>query len=658
MSRLSLFISYFSVKSFDLDLAESQARAFKRQIPLLYTILCVNMIALCYTHLRVAPPFVTVVLPSVFAFVAIIRVWYWLRVKHHTYTAEQAVIYLKTSYYVICALGPTMTAWALALYPYGNGYAKVHVAFFMSITVIGCIFCLMHVRAAALMLTCIVGVPFVIYFLLVGNPVLSAIALNFSLVMLIMVYILFRYYDDFGALIHSEKNLAALNDLNFKMANVDSLTDLPNRRCFFHDLENALAARTGETVLALALIDLDGFKPVNDVLGHAAGDRVLVEVGRRLRAMLGSKTHVARLGGDEFGFFLSVPAGTSELPGAVSAVCEALQRPIVMPNAVAQVAASIGLAFSSPDGTTREELLERADYALYFAKANQRGTPVLFTAEHETIIRRQSRLEQELRKADFETEMALQFQPIVDCSRDKTVAYEALARWRSPVLGMVPPLDFIAAAERTGLINRLTLVLFAKTLDALKSWPDDLQVSFNLSARDVSSMELLEQIAAMVEASGIAPRRIAFEITETALIQDLAQAAERLFILRKLGSCISLDDFGTGYSSLNYIHRIPLDKVKIDRSFVAGLTRDQASRDIVRAIIELCRNLKLICIVEGVETGKQAVILRSLGCTRMQGNYFGEPTSNAEVLRQIEGASAKETYAAGSAAVLPARALA
>jgi predicted signal transduction protein with EAL and GGDEF domain len=218
------------------------------------------------------------------------------------------------------------------------------------------------------------------------------------------------------------------------------------------------------------------------------------------------------------------------------------------------------------------------------------------------------------------------------------LTYEALARWESPVLGAVAPTDFIAAAERTGLINRLTEVLFAKALAALKTWPAHLSLSFNLSACDISSWESIERIGRMVEESGFAPRRIYFEITETALIQDFAQATERLSYLRKLGARISLDDFGTGYSSLNYIHRIPLDKVKVDKSFVAGLTKDQASRDIVRSIVELCRNLKLPCIIEGVETIEQVIILRSIGCVIMQGFYFGRPVLNEDVLHEIASA--------------------
>ncbi|MDR3461826.1 MAG: EAL domain-containing protein, partial [Beijerinckiaceae bacterium] len=620
MVQFTQFLSYFSIASIDPEVAQSQAKAFQKQIPLLYTILSANMVTLAYTYYGRAPSVLTVTMPLVFIAVAVTRVFFWRQIARTEMTKESALFYLRTNYAVVCGLAPLMTGWALWLYPYGDAYEKAHVAFFMSITVIGCIFCLMHLRPAALMLTLIVGIPFTIRFLMAGNIVLAAIALNFWLVLLIMVYILFRYYNDFTALVHSQKHLAALNDLNFKMANNDSLTDLPNRRSFFRDLEAALsqAAKDG-TVCAFGLIDLDGFKPVNDVLGHSAGDRVLIEVGRRIRETLGPSALVARLGGDEFGFLLFCPPGCCNLPFKAAAVCAAIRKPIQMPNAVAQVAASIGLAYSSPGGSAQSDLLEGADYALHYAKANQRGTAVVFSAQHETAIRVQSRIEQELRKADFNAEMSLKFQPIVDSMRNQTLAYEALARWDSPVLGPVAPSDFIAAAERTGLINPLTEVLFAKALAALKTWPARVSLSFNLSACDIASRESIERIGQMVEKSGFAPRRIYFEITETALIHDFTQATERLSYLRRLGARISLDDFGTGYSSLNYIHRIPLDKVKVDRSFVAGLTTDQASRDIVRSIVELCRNLKLPCIIEGVETIEQVIILRSIGCMIMQG---------------------------------------
>jgi len=382
------------------------------------------------------------------------------------------------------------------------------------------------------------------------------------------------------------------------------------------------------------MIDLDGFKPVNDVYGHAAGDRVLIEVGRRLRETLGPTALVARLGGDEFGLLLPVSRDEPDVLAKGAAICAAIRQPIALPSGMARVAASIGFALTSARETSREHLVERADYALYNAKAKHRGMSVIFSAHHENAIREQSQIEQELRRADFDAEMRVLFQPIVDIGRDDTMAYEALARWRSPALGDVPPLAFIAAAERTGQINDLTAVLFAKALVAMAAWPVATGLSFNLSVNDISSPDLIERIRAMIEASAIAPDRIGFEITETALIHDFEEARAVLLRLKTLGVKIALDDFGTGYSSLMYVHRLPLDRIKVDRGFIADIVADRSSRDIVKSIVDLCRNLQITCVVEGVETAEQVTILRALGCRAMQGYFFGRPEA-PEVLSAL-----------------------
>jgi predicted signal transduction protein with EAL and GGDEF domain len=228
--------------------------------------------------------------------------------------------------------------------------------------------------------------------------------------------------------------------------------------------------------------------------------------------------------------------------------------------------------------------------------------------------------------------MSLNFQPIVDVERGKVVGFEALARWVSPILGRVAPDVFIRVAERSDLINRLTRTLLRQALDAAKTWPSDIRVSFNLSMRDLVSREAILGIVAIIEDSGIATSRIELEVTETALIQDFDQANESLLTLRALGLGISLDDFGTGYSSLSYVQQFPIDTLKIDRSFVRDVETKPSCRAIVKSVIDLCRNLKLTCVVEGMETEDQVCVLRALGCTTMQGYLFGKPMPAGEVL--------------------------
>ena len=242
---------------------------------------------------------------------------------------------------------------------------------------------------------------------------------------------------------------------------------------------------------------------------------------------------------------------------------------------------------------------------------------------HETQIRQFASVERCLHSADLEKELSLNFQPIFDVIRGDVIAFEALARWDSPELGRVPPGVFVRVAERSDFITRLTRVLLRKALACAREWPETIRVSFNLSVRDIASAEAIMRIVSIIENSGVSPRRIELEVTETALMRDFDKGCECLNVLKALGVNIALDDFGTGFSSLSYVHQLPLDKIKIDRSFIKDIETQATCRDIVKTVIDLCRNLKLACVIEGMETREQAEILRELGGALMQGYYFG-----------------------------------
>ncbi len=621
----------------DPVLKRAQFKALQKHVPLLFLLLGTNVLALAFTHYGVSPDVLTLYAPGVLLPICVQRAVAWMRYDERTMPDRAIRRHLLRSHALVVVLGVLFTAWSLALAPYGDAYARTHVAFFMSITVIGCIFCLVHIRFAAFSLTAIVIVPFMVTFSTSGNPVLCAIALNFGMVAVIMSLLMFKHFEEFSALVRSRRAMAELSEENSHLAHLDSLTGLANRRSFFRDLASLIeTASSSDGRFALCMIDLDGFKPVNDVYGHTAGDVVLAEVGRRLVAILGARAHLARLGGDEFGFVLSGDIGPEAVAAIGREVCAVLEAPIVLPAGVARIAASIGCAVFPDMADTREQLIERADYALYFAKEHCRGRAVLFSAAHEDAIRARSLVEQELRRADLARDMKLQFQPIVDVGSQRVVAFEALARWTSPRLGAVSPDIFIVAAERLGLIGTITAVLLGKALQAVQSWPEDVGLSFNLSAHDIASPVAVSQIAAVIQESGVAPGRIALEITETALMLDFDAARDALLALKAIGVQISLDDFGTGYSSLGYVRRLPIDKIKIDRSFTADVVLDGASRDIVKTIVDLCRNLDLSCIVEGVETQDHVLILRSLGCRTMQGYHFSRPVPEADVLDTIQ----------------------
>jgi predicted signal transduction protein with EAL and GGDEF domain len=298
---------------------------------------------------------------------------------------------------------------------------------------------------------------------------------------------------------------------------------------------------------------------------------------------------------------------------------------------VAELSGTIGWAAFPEAGNTVAQVFERADAALYFGKESHRGTPVIFSTEHETRIRRSSLVAQELRHADLESELFLEFQPIYDVLTQRPIGLEALGRWQNERLGAVKPEEFIRIAERTELILRVTEVLLRKALSEVMLWPTDLYLSFNLSAIDICTSPRARRLVDIVLASGVPPHRVTFEITETAVTRDFEQARVSLTMLKRAGCRVSLDDFGTGYSSLSYVHRLPFDTIKIDRSFMTDVDTNAASKKIVKSVLDLCRNLGLECVVEGLETRAQAGAVKALGARAVQGYLFGRPMRGSAV---------------------------
>lgn len=629
-----------TIESGNPELVQAQLVAFTKQVPLLYFMLVTNTVALTVTHFNAAPLYLTLYIPSALYAISLARLIHWWFSRNRRYTHDEAVGRLRSTYRLTALLGAGFCAWSLSLFSYGDAYQQSHVAFYIANTVIGCIFCLMHLRAAALALTAIVLGPFTVFFAASGNPVFTALALNVALVTVAMVFILLTYYRDFGALIQSQKELTVrqaetqrLSDENHRLANLDSLTNLPNRRQFRAELERRISeAETNGTGLALGLIDLDGFKPVNDTFGHGIGDKLLVEVGERLSSFPGRGVFPARLGGDEFGIIFEGTPCPDRLRLLGEEICTALQEPYIFNGQTPRVSGSLGIAILGDAGITADRLFDRADFALYLAKQNFRGTTVVFSAEHEAEINEQGRVQQALRAADFESEMHLVFQPMVDADTNGISAYEALARWESPALGPVPPGVFIRAAERAGIIGRLTEVLMRKALEAAQTWPAHIRLSINLSTRDVVSNKTVDALLDIIADSGVDPKRLDVEVTETAVMRNFALAADNIRRFADHGIGIALDDFGTGHSSLSYVHKLPLTKIKIDRGFIVDITTNDLSRSIVKTIVDLSRNIGCVCVVEGMETHEQVAALRALGCRMMQGYYFARPQKLEDTL--------------------------
>jgi diguanylate cyclase (GGDEF)-like protein len=425
-----------------------------------------------------------------------------------------------------------------------------------------------------------------------------------------------------------------------RMARYDGLTKLPNRTFFRERLEEALdkARACGPVVLCL---DLDGFKAVNDTLGHMIGDGLLRAVAQRLLDCVRTTDVVGRLGGDEFAIIQAEAGSAAESEGLAKRIIESLST--VFDIETFQVAISVSIGIAREDAPTADALAERAttllknaDVALYRAKVEGRSTFRFFAAEMDRKLQARRLLELDLRSALERGQFELVFQPLVDAGRGAVCCFEALLRWNHPVRGLVSPVEFIPVAEETGLIKAIGRWVLQRACTEAAGWPADVKVAVNLSPVQFNNPFLAAEVVKALDISGLDPRRLELEITESVLIMEDAVVLTTLHQIRDLGVRIALDDFGTGYSSLSYLRRFPFDKIKIDRSFVNDLAVED-NVAIVRAILGLGHALKMAVVAEGVETIEQQIVLVGEGCTELQGYYFSPPRSAGHVRGLIDG---------------------
>ncbi len=422
-----------------------------------------------------------------------------------------------------------------------------------------------------------------------------------------------------------------------KLTYEDPLTGLPNHSQLFDLFDQALTARAGDETLAYATVDLDGFEEVNDAVGYAGGDEVLVEIAKRLREVAPPGAVIGRLGSDEFALVMADVDAEMGLRIADS-LRQAIARPIWM-NQIVQVVASIGFTTAPDDGSTREELTRRADLALRAAKRRGGGAAVGYTAAMEADFQERRFIKREVARALAGRVFDLHYQPIVKAEGGAIAGVEALLRWNHPTRGFVPPSVFVPVAEEAGLMDRLGEFALRRAVADAERWPD-LYVSVNLSPVQIRDRAFVDVVSGLLRESQFEPSRLVLEMTEGVLIDNPDETVARLMELRALGVRLALDDFGSGYSSLSYLQRLPFDKVKIDRSFVTSLDQSANGGVIIQAVVSLCRALGMSVVIEGVETEEQRVLLRLAGCNEMQGYLFAKPAPRDEIDRLLSGAKA------------------
>ena len=615
------------------------AENLSHRLPLLYCVVLFDTAVLMASFHGVAPAILVIWLPLPFIALGCRRAAYWLPTK----VMQRPLEVLSRDISQLSTIGTAISlvpmCWSIALYRFGNQSQQSLVHYITAVTCFTGILSLGQAPRTAIRMAVVVMLPTSLFFLLQDHPNKFGIVAVQIVVTLLLLLITAGYHDDFVGLELSRQELsrreqesARLAEANRLNAIRDPLTGANNRRAILALFEQILADPIKPSPW-LALVDLDGFKHINDTYGHASGDAVLCAVSRRIEAVP-EIAAFGRLGGDEFAILFSGALNLSEVSAALAGLSRAICQPIDLVDLKLTICGSIGLHQCS--GTDLGECLERADTALYKAKEDRSGAVAMFTNSDEHAMCERRDAIRVFTSADLGQQLALVYQPIVDGDLGRPVAFEALVRWSPDGVNWLPPAAFINLAETTGRIGELTRHVLGKALDECRVWHWGCSLAINLSARDILRDDAASWIGEIVSASGAPPRNIILEITETALLSDYRRAADNLEKLRTAGFRIALDDFGTGQSSLSHVHNLPLDHLKIDQSFARDLVQNEGTQAIVSTIIALTRQLRLDCTIEGIETLEQQAVARSLGVRMMQGYYFGRPIKADEVLSGLD----------------------
>ena len=423
------------------------------------------------------------------------------------------------------------------------------------------------------------------------------------------------------------------------LANMDVLSGLPNRGRVRQLLGEALSTAQATSVpCAILFLDLDGFKPVNDTFGHPKGDAVLKSVAQRLVKEVGGSGHVGRMGGDEFAIVIRDAQSRKSVEGLAERLIDAVARPYHIDKVEIRIGVSIGCAFGPIDGQSVDDLIQKADLALYQAKNEGRGTCCYFNSGMQSVAEHRLRLEQDLSIAIAQKQFRLAYQPLINAADQRLVGFEALIRWHHPTRGIVPPNDFIPLAEETGQIMALGDWVIDEACRAAATWPDHISVAVNLSARQLVMPALPATVRAALSHHRVQANRLELEVTETVFLDDSVGSLDVLKRLRALGVGIALDDFGTGYSSLGYLNKAVFHKLKIDGSFVREAAHNKETVAIIQSIVQLAKSFRMTITAEGVETADDFTRMRDLGCHQIQGYLFGRPMDYERASELVHGA--------------------
>jgi diguanylate cyclase (GGDEF)-like protein len=623
---------------FGRALLDVRYRALQRQIPLLYLIALVNFAGLQIVvetdaSMRLMHPL------NLLVVFIVVRLAHWLKTRHRTLPPERILTELFKTYLFAAAFSGLFCFWAMTLYWDGAGAQQNYVVLFASLAAIGSAYGLSGFPSAARLPLLLFALPLAGTLALSGRTGHIAVGFSLGLITLLILRLLSVHNRGFTEIVRSRSDVEAERERAQRaeadalaekarvreVADTDPLTGLANRRAFLARLADAVAAPGRSRALTLAMVDLDGFKPINDTFGHATGDAVLRAVGERLRAAGGAGSLAARMGGDEFALLVPSCASAAAASRLGARVAFELRRPYEVDGREFRLSGGCGLLLIEPQEQDLTVALGRCDTALYAAKQRGRGEHALFDPQMEAVSRRRAALELALRAEGVHRDIRLVYQPIWDLRTLQLQSFEALARWDHPELGAIPPSEFIPLAEQINAIDPIGTALLRRGSAEAAGWPEAVRLSFNLSAVQLCPSDAAARILATVRHACLDPARLQIEVTETALLVDFESARRNLRLLRQAGARIVLDDFGAGYASLSYLREIDFDAIKLDGSLVVSAAASAAALRLLRGVIRLCDSIGVPCVAEHIETEAQLALLQRLECRYGQGYLLSPP---------------------------------
>ncbi|UAB78864.1 EAL domain-containing protein [Erythrobacter sp. SCSIO 43205] len=639
----------FVIDTSDRELMRAQFRSFSKHIPLLYIILVINTAAIVITSFRLEHYEKTLIVPAIISSFALARAVWWSRQKNADHLSdEQISAYLRRTCVLAAVQSLTFTLWAIWVYQGLDAFGRSNVTFFLALSQVSTVFCLMTLRVAANLVALVSTVSFALYFSWIDDAQLLPQAIVLCCVCLGMTVIIQGYNHSFTELVSSRRSLhqrqietEKLSHENRRIAFTDALTGLPNRRELLERLDLLEHKQdVADDSLAVVFIDLDGFKEINDEHGHQSGDQLISSVAQRLRQQCPKGARIARVGGDELAVLIEVDdPGKSANAQAITLASVLLKEaslPITIDRHVLQVGASIGVAANNSDAIAPRELLRRADMAMYHAKTSGKGQVALYSEGLDEGRLHRLEIEAQIVNGLAREEFEIEYQPIVGATSRHITGVEALLRWPQRPEGPLPPDQFIEIAESTGQIHPIGLYVLTKACCDLKGI-EGVTLSVNVSPAQFRHPNFEQQVLKILEQTGFPPERLQLEITESYLLSNPERAFQAVAALKAQGIALALDDFGTGFTSIHYLQSYGFNHIKIDKSLTSDLAQQHKARRLVEGAIIMASALDIDVTAEGVENAQQADILEHVGCQCLQGYYFGRPmalTKLHHVIRQ------------------------